>query len=124
MTFIYALVQVASQNCALFPGAGQNFAEGSFFLPSLLSCILVFAQYLFACSATAHSWDSDSHSLGKCDWCHGLEAANTPQFHSIKSCRDQLALWEFIRSLLSSDSSAEADLFCFCLQAAMGDGAR
>lgn len=113
VTFIYVLVQVAAQNCAPFPGAGQNFGEGSSFLPSLLSCTHVFAQCLFACSGTAHSWDSDSHSLGKCDWCHGLQAANIPQFHSIKTCKDQLALWESVCSLLSSDSSAKADLVLF-----------
>lgn len=109
------------QTSAPVPGVGWNFVEGT---SPLLGLPGVFAHWLFACSGAAHSWDGDSRSLGTGGWCHGVEAADLPQFHPIQSCKNRLVLWEFVSSPVPCHSSAEADWFCFCLQAAMGDGAR
>lgn len=90
--------------CAPFPGVGLNFAEGN---SPLLILPGVFAHWLFACSGTAHSWDSDSRSLGTSGWCHGLGAVDPPRFHPIQSYQDRsMALWECVSSPVPRHASA------------------
>lgn len=79
VTFIYVLVQVAAQNCAPFPGAGQNFDEGSSSLfAKLYTCVCIVFVCMLWNSSLLGFWLTQPWEMWLVSWSASCQYSTVP----------------------------------------------